>query len=290
MYKFALIGASGYIAPRHVEAIKKSHNDLVALLDPYDGIGYIDKHYPKAAYFKDLKSFEKHLDDLRVLGNAVNYISICSPNHLHYEHIKFSLKNDCNVICEKPLVLIHKKIKDLKLLEKETGKRVNTILQLRHHPTIIELKKKYSKTNKIHKISLDYITPRGLWYDSSWKGNIDKSGGLASNIGVHFFDMLLWIFGEVKEYQVSNTDKNSKGILILNNAEVSYNLSIKQEDLPWDEWKPYRSITIDKEEIEFSTGFTELHDISYNKILSGGGFTLEDVEPTIELIEKIRLG
>ena len=288
MSKFALIGASGYIAPRHVEAIKYTNNKLVALLDPYDGIGYIDRHYPNASYFKESERFDRHLDRLRRKNEGVDYVSICSPNYLHDSHIRLALRNQCNVICEKPLVLIHEHLEALKTIEKETNKSINTILQLRYHPTIIALKEKYKNTSEIHKVQLDYITPRGLWYDYSWKGDIDKSGGVASNIGVHFFDMLLWIFGDVVDYNTKNTNKTSKGHLLLKNAEVNYNLSIQKEDLPWNEWKPFRSIKIDGEELEFSTGFTELHNISYEEILKGNGFTLNDVEPTIKLIEKIR--
>ena len=288
MSKFALIGASGYIAPRHVEAIKYTNNELVALLDPYDGIGYIDRHYPNASYFKESERFDRHLDRLRRKNEGVDYVSICSPNYLHDSHIRLALRNQCNVICEKPLVLIHEHLEALKTIEKETDKSINTILQLRYHPTIVALKEKYKNTSEIHKVQLDYITPRGLWYDYSWKGDIDKSGGVASNIGVHFFDMLLWIFGDVVDYNTKNTNKTSKGHLLLKNAEVNYNLSIQKEDLPWNEWKPFRSIKIDGEELEFSTGFTELHNISYEEILKGNGFTLNDVEPTIKLIEKIR--
>ena len=288
MSKFALIGASGYIAPRHVEAIKHTNNELVALLDPYDGIGYIDRHYPNASYFKESERFDRHLDRLRRKNEGVDYVSICSPNYLHDSHIRLALRNQCNVICEKPLVLIHEHLEALKTIEKETDKSINTILQLRYHPTIVALKEKYKNTSEIHKVQLDYITPRGLWYDYSWKGDIDKSGGVASNIGVHFFDMLLWIFGDVIDYNTKNTNKTSKGHLLLKNAEVNYNLSIQKEDLPWDEWKPFRSIKIDGKELESSTGFTELHNVSYEEILKGNGFTLSDVEPTIKLIEKIR--
>ena len=226
MSKFALIGASGYIAPRHVEAIKHTNNELVALLDPYDGIGYIDRHYPNASYFKESERFDRHLDRLRRKNEGVDYVSICSPNYLHDSHIRLALRNQCNVICEKPLVLIHEHLEALKTIEKETDKSINTILQLRYHPTIVALKEKYKNTSEIHKVQLDYITPRGLWYDYSWKGDIDKSGGVASNIGVHFFDMLLWIFGDVIDYNTKNTNKTSKGHLLLKNAEVNYNLSI----------------------------------------------------------------
>tara|TARA_R110001592_G_scaffold3823_2_gene21861 strand:+ start:179 stop:1048 length:870 start_codon:yes stop_codon:yes gene_type:complete len=289
MKKFALIGASGYIAPRHVEAIKYTNNELVALLDPYDGIGYIDQYYPNSSYFKEPERFDRHLDRLRRKGQGIDYVSICSPNYLHDSHIRLALRNQCNVICEKPLVLIYEHLEALKSIEKETGKVINTILQLRYHPTIKALKEKYLNTNKFHKISIDYITPRGLWYDYSWKGDLEKSGGVASNIGVHFFDMLLWIFGDLKDFEFINTNKTSRGTLILENAEVKYNLSIQKEDLPWDKWKPFRSVKINNYELEFSTGFTELHNISYQEILRGNGFTLKDIEPAIKLIEKIRL-
>ena len=289
MKKFALIGASGYIAPRHVEAIKHTGNDLTALLDPYDGIGYIDRYYPNASYFRESERFDRHLDRLRRKNKGVDYVSVCSPNYLHDSHIRLALRNQCNVICEKPLVLIHEHLESLKTIERETGKKINTILQLRYHPTVKALKEKFKNTNKYHTVTLNYITPRGLWYDYSWKGDINKSGGVATNIGIHFFDMLLWIFGEIQEPgMVINTPKTSKGTLLLKNAEVNYNLSIQKEDLPWGEWKPFRSIKIDGEELEFSTGFTELHNISYKEILKGNGFTLDDVEPTIKLIEKIR--
>jgi len=286
--KFALIGASGYIAPRHVEGIKHVNGDLVALLDPYDGIGYIDRFYPDASFFKESERFDRHLDRLRRRGQGVDYVSICSPNYLHDSHMRLSLRNGCNVICEKPLVLMHEHLQGLRDVERETGKQINTILQLRHHPTIIGLKEKYSNTNKVHNVSLEYITPRGMWYDYSWKGDIDKSGGITSNIGVHFFDMLMWIFGSVKDYDVENKSKSSEGRLTLENAVVDYKLSIQKDDLPWSEWKPFRSIKIDGEELEFSEGFTELHNISYENIINGKGFTLNDVEPTIKLIEDIR--
>ena len=288
MNKFAVIGASGYIAPRHVEAIKFVNGELVALLDPYDGIGYIDKYYPNASYFKESERFDRHLDRLRRKGNGVDYVSICSPNYLHDSHIRLALRNQCNVICEKPLVLIHEHLDALKTIEKETGKTINTILQLRHHPVIKNLKEKFHKTNSTHKVKLNYITPRGLWYNYSWKGDISKSGGLASNIGIHFFDMLIWIFGSVEDYKTNNSDKKTSGTLFLKNAKVEYNLSTDKNDLPWKEWKPFRSISVDGEELEFSNGFTDLHSISYQEILQGNGFGLNDVEETIKLIENIR--
>jgi len=286
MKKFALIGASGYIAPRHVEAIKHVGGNLVAMLDPYDGIGYIDRHFPNASYFKETERFDRHLDRLQRRGEGVDYVCICSPNYLHDSHIRLGLRYTDNVICEKPIVLKYEHLQSL--LQLQQGKTINTILQLRLHPSIIALKEKYTGTTKTHLIDLEYITPRGLWYNYSWKGDTDKSGGVASNIGVHFFDMLIWLFGNVKDIKVTNTSSSSRGSLILDRAKVNFNLSIDHKDLPWSDWKPYRSIKIDNEEIEFSEGFADLHNKSYEQIIRGEGFTISDVEPTIKLIEGIR--
>lgn len=285
MKNFALIGAAGYIAPRHVEAIKTTGNNLSAILDPYDGVGYIDKYFPEASFFREAERFDRHLYRHR---DEVDFVSICSPNYLHDAHIRLALRNDCDVICEKPLVLKLEHLHSLRELEEDTGRKINTILQLRYHKAIIALREKYKNTNKIHKVTLDYITPRGTWYNYSWKGDSDKSGGVASNIGVHFFDMLTWVFGPVESFNVSNGELFSKGILRLKNAEVKYNLSIDSKDLPWKEWKAYRCIKVDGEELEFSDGFTELHSESYKKILNGNGYGLDDIEPTIKLIENIR--
>ena len=286
--KFGLIGASGYIASRHVEAIKNTDNNLVACVDPYDGIGYIDKYFPEASYFKEVERFDRHLDRLRRKGNKVDYISICSPNYLHDAHIRLSLRNGSDVICEKPLVLKPEHLQSLKEIEKETQNKINTILQLRLHPSIIKLKEKYKNTTKKHKISLQYITPRGSWYNYSWKGDIGKSGGVVSNIGIHFFDMLIWIFGKVESYTVSNTARTSSGIVNLQNAIVDYKLSINKEDLPWNEWKPFRSILIDNKELEFSEGFTDLHTESYKNILTGNGFGIDDAADSIELVYNLK--
>ncbi len=285
MKNFALIGAAGYIAPRHVEAIKTTGNNLSAILDPYDGVGYIDKYFPQASYFSEAERFDRHLYRHK---DEINFVSICSPNYLHDAHIRLALRNDCDVICEKPLVLKLEHLQSLSELEKDTGRKINTILQLRYHAAIIALKQKYKDTNKVHKITLDYITPRGTWYKYSWKGDSDKSGGVASNIGVHFFDMLTWVFGPVESFEVENGDLYSKGKLKLKNAEVDYNLSIDASHLPWSEWKAYRCIKIDGDELEFSDGFTELHNKSYQQILNGNGYGLVDIEPTIKLIEQIR--
>ena len=288
MKTFALIGGSGYIAPRHVEAIKHVGGDLIAVLDPYDGIGFIDKHFPNASYFKETERFDRHLDRLTRKGKAVDYIVICSPNYLHDSHIRLGLRYSKNIICEKPIVLKYEHLQSLQQIQQD--KNINTILQLRLHPSIKSLREKYPYKDSyhMHDINLTYTTPRGLWYKYSWKGDEEKSGGVASNIGVHFFDMLIWIFGNVNAIDVVNTPTSSQGTLMLDRATVNFKLSIDKEDLPWDEWKPYRSITIDGEEVEFSEGFTDLHNKSYEQILSGNGFTLQDVESTVKLIEDIR--
>ncbi len=286
MKTFALIGASGYIAPRHVEAIKHIGGNLIAVLDPYDGIGYIDRYFPDASYFKETERFDRHLDRLIRKGSTVDYIVICSPNYLHDSHIRLGLRYSDNIICEKPIVLKYEHLQSLQVLQ-VNNKKINTILQLRLHPSIIKLKEKYP-SGKIHTVNLDYTTPRGLWYKYSWKGDEEKSGGVASNIGVHFFDMLIWIFGQVNSIDVMNTPTSSRGTLRLENANINFNLSISKEDLPWKDWKPFRSITIDGEEVEFSEGFADLHNKSYEQIMQGNGFTLNNVESTIKLIEDIR--
>jgi len=286
MKTFALIGASGYIAPRHVEAIKHIGGNLIAVLDPYDGIGYIDRYFPDASYFKETERFDRHLDRLIRKGNNIDYIVICSPNYLHDSHIRLGLRYSDNIICEKPIVLKYEHLQSLQTLQ-VNNKKINTILQLRLHPSIIKLKEKYS-SGKMHTVNLEYTTPRGLWYKYSWKGDEEKSGGVASNIGVHFFDMLIWIFGQVNNIDVINTPTSSRGTIQLENANVNFNLSIDKKDLPWEDWKPYRSITIDGEEVEFSEGFADLHNKSYEQIIQGNGFTLDNVESTIKLIENIR--
>jgi len=287
---FALIGASGYIAPRHVQAIKSNGGDLLALLDPHDSVGYIDQFFPNASYFKETERLDRHLDRLKRKNTPVDYVSVCSPNYLHDAHIRLSLRNGCNVICEKPLVLKNEHIDALEVLEKETNKKIYTILQLRYHPTILQLKNQIQQNpDKIYEIDLKYITPRGKWYDFSWKSDFVKSGGVVTNIGIHFFDMLLWIFGEVKDFEVKNSTRNSKGTLILEKAKVNYYLSLDEKDLPWTEWKPYRSIKINNQELEFSSGFTDLHIKSYEEILNGNGFRLEDVRPVIKLVEKLKV-
>ena len=288
--RFALIGASGYIAPRHMIAIKETGNELVSIFDPSDSVGIIDRYFPNASYFSEYERFDRHVDRLRRTKNGVDYISIASPNYLHDAHIRFALRNGSDAICEKPLVLNPYGLKSLQDLEIETGKKVYNILQLRLHPSISGLRESVIKSkNKKHRVELNYVTPRGSWYHYSWKGNFEKSGGIATNIGIHFFDMLLWIFGNVKSSYVEyHTDLKSKGHLELEKASVDWNLSIDSRDLPHTEWKAFRSIKVNNKEIEFSDGFTDLHTKSYKKILNGKGFTIDDSIPSLELVHQIR--
>ncbi len=293
---FALIGAAGYIAPRHMKAIKETGNDLVAALDPFDSVGIIDSHFPNADFFIEPERFDRHLDHLRREGTRkIDYVSICSPNYLHDSHIRLALRNDAHAICEKPIVLNPWNIDALKIIEKETGKKIYTVLQLRLHPSIIALKKEIdaAPAGKMYDIDLSYITSRGKWYHYSWKGDMAKSGGIATNIGVHFFDMLGWIFGDVKEniVHVSREDKAS-GFLQLEKARVRWFLSIDYNDIPEGVkaagQRTWRSITVEGKEIEFSGGFTDLHTVTYQDILSGGGFGVEDARNSIVAVHQIR--
>lgn len=289
---FALIGAAGYIAPRHLKAIKDNGQNLAAILDPSDSVGIIDSYFPEAAFFSEYERFDRHCEMLRRAGedDRLHYVSICSPNYLHDAHIRFALRADAHAICEKPLVLNPWNVEALKMLEIETGKKINTILQLRLHPSIIELKKKIdaAKSTKKYNIVLTYITPRGKWYHYSWKGDMMKSGGIATNIGVHFFDMLSWIFGETRSniLHYSSSDKAS-GMLELEKADVKWFLSLDKNDLQAGE-KTFRSITINGEEMEFSEGFTDLHTISYKEILEGRGFGIDEAKPSVETVYEIR--
>jgi len=296
MNKFALIGAAGYIAPRHMKAIKETGNELVAALDLFDSVGVIDSYFPDADFFIEPERFDRHLDKMRKSGERkVDYVSICSPNYLHDAHIRLALRNDAHAICEKPLLLNPWNLDGLEDIEKETGKRIYNILQLRHHASIVDLKKRFEvkQNNKVHDIELTYITSRGKWYHYSWKGDIKKSGGVVTNIGIHFFDMLSWIFGNMKESQVHLQEYNkASGMLHLDNANVKWFLSIDRNDLPEKAVKngqpTYRSITIDNKEIEFSGGFTDLHTVSYNEILGGRGFGISEARNSIEIVHKIR--
>jgi UDP-N-acetyl-2-amino-2-deoxyglucuronate dehydrogenase len=295
MKRFALIGAAGYIAPRHMKAIKDTGNQLVAAFDPYDGVGVMDSHFPEADFFTEFERFDRHLDKLRRQGNPIDYISICSPNYLHDAHIRFGLRNGCDVICEKPIVLNPWNIDSLSEIESETGKKVYTILQLRLHPSIIALKKQVenSPVDKKFNVDLTYITSRGKWYHRSWKGDVSKSGGIATNIGVHFFDMLGWVFGKVQTNEVLElSDDTASGVLNFERATVNWMLSIDYERIP-DEVKlqgkrTYRTLSMENQEIEFSDGFTELHLQSYQEILNGNGFGIQESRNAIEIVSKIR--
>jgi UDP-N-acetyl-2-amino-2-deoxyglucuronate dehydrogenase len=292
---FALIGAAGFIAPRHLRAIKDTKNNLVAALDKFDSVGIIDSFFPNANFFVEFERFDRHVDKLRRTGTKINYVSICSPNYLHDSHIRFALRNQADAICEKPLVLNPWNIDGLVEIEKETGKKVYNILQLRLHPAIIALKDKMKNApkDKIYDVDLTYITSRGNWYHTSWKGDLTKSGGIATNIGVHFFDMLTWIFGSVKENVVTlaKTDKAS-GCLMLENARVRWFLSIDYNDIPEEikakGQRTYRCITMNNEEIEFSEGFTDLHTRTYEAILAGQGYGLLEAKSAIETVYTIR--
>jgi UDP-N-acetyl-2-amino-2-deoxyglucuronate dehydrogenase len=295
MKNFALIGVAGYIAPRHLQAIRDTKNNLVAALDKFDNVGVIDSYFPNADFFTEFERFDRHLDKLKRKGKKIDYVSICTPNYLHDSHIRFALRQGADAICEKPLVLSPWNVDALSEIEKETGRKTYTILQLRLHPTIIELRKTILEgpKDKIYDVDLNYITSRGNWYHISWKGDEAKSGGIATNIGIHFFDMLIWIFGAVKTQIVYKLDNDSaSGYIELERARVNWKLSIDAGNLPDDVKakgkRTFRSLTLEGREIEFSEGFTDLHTLSYEEILKGNGFGLEDARPSIELAHSIR--
>lgn len=292
---FALIGVAGYIAIRHLRAIRDTGNHLVATLDKFDSVGQIDNFFPEADFFVEYERFDRHLDKLRRLGKKIDYISICSPNYLHDSHIRFALRQQADAICEKPIVLNPWNIDALQEIEKETNRRIFNILQLRLHPAIISLREKIQQgpTDKIYDIDLTYITGRGHWYFISWKGDIQKSGGIATNIGVHFFDMLTWIFGDVKENIVHLLLHNkAAGFLHLEKARVRWLLSVDMNDLPdgikTKDQRTFRSLILENKEFEFSDGFTDLHTLSYQEILKGNGFRLEEARKSIETVYTIR--
>jgi len=293
---FALIGAAGYIAPRHFKAIKETGNQLTAILDKSDSVGVIDSYFPDAAFFTEPERFDRHLYRCyrEKDHQKIDYVSICSPNYLHDAHIRLALRNGASAICEKPLVLNPWNLEALEKIEKETENTVFHILQLRLHPAIIELKKQIDNNpDKIYDIDLTYITGRGTWYLYSWKADIEKSGGITTNIGSHFFDMLTYIFGEVQDIQVHfSTPITVAGFLQLKKARVRWLLSIDKKQLPKEiaaEGKTtYRSLTIDNEEFDFSEGFTDLHTLSYQNILSDNGFRIADAYPYVSLCHDIR--
>ncbi|MFC5048565.1 Gfo/Idh/MocA family protein [Aquimarina hainanensis] len=293
---FALMGAAGYIAPKHLKAIRETNNNLIAALDKFDSVGILDSYFPNTDFFVEFERFDRHIEKLqRRKGIHTDYVSICTPNYLHDSHIRMALRRGSDAICEKPLVLNPWNIKPLIDIEKESGNRVHTILQLRLHPSILALKEQVDNgpKDKIYDIDLTYLTSRGSWYNSSWKGDVSKSGGVATNIGVHFFDMLCWIFGGVTDNRVHlHTKDSAAGYLELERARVRWFLSIDYANIP-DEIKEkgqrtYRSIEVDGNAIEFSTGFTELHTESYKGILRGEGYGLVDARPSIEIIHDVR--
>ncbi len=292
---FALIGVAGYIAIRHLRAIRDTGNHLVATLDKFDSVGQIDNFFPEADFFVEYERFDRHLDKLRRLGKKIDYISICSPNYLHDSHIRFALRQQADAICEKPIVLNPWNIDALQEIEKETNRRIFNILQLRLHPAIISLREKIRQgpADKIYDIDLTYITGRGHWYYISWKGDIQKSGGIATNIGVHFFDMLTWIFGDIKENIVHLLLHNkAAGFLHLEKARVRWLLSVDMNDLPdgvkTKDQRTFRSLILENKEFEFSDGFTDLHTLSYQEILKGNGFRLKEARKSIETVYTIR--
>jgi UDP-N-acetyl-2-amino-2-deoxyglucuronate dehydrogenase len=296
MKDFVLIGAAGFIAPRHLKAIRDTGNRLVAALDKFDSVGIMDSFFPDASFFVEFERFDRHIEKLRRTGKKVDFLSICSPNYLHDSHIRFGLRHGASVICEKPLVLNPWNVEALDQLQKETGQNVYNILQLRLHPDIIALKEKVAKADpgKIFDIDLAYITSRGNWYYTSWKGDVLKSGGIATNIGIHFFDMLIWIFGSVKQNITHvNTHDRAAGFLQLEKARVRWFLSINEETLPADVrekgQRTYRSLKMESNEIEFSDGFKDLHTKSYESILNGNGFNLSEALPSIQLVHDIRV-
>ena len=296
--KFALIGASGYVAPRHMRAIADTGNQLVAALDPSDSVGIIDSYFPESAFFTEFERFDRHAEKLRRKGTPIDYVSICSPNYLHDAHMRFALRIGADAICEKPLVLNPWNLDALAEIQEELGSRIWNILQLRLHPGIIALKERVSQEvtahpDKIYDIDLTYITSRGKWYFVSWKGNVEKSGGIATNIGIHFFDMLIWIFGNVQENVVHLLEGDkSAGYIELERARVRWFLSVDETTLPLSiqaaGQRTYRSITVDGKEIEFSGGFTDLHTLSYDRILAEKGFGLTQARPSIETVYQIR--
>lgn len=289
---FALIGASGYVAPRHLKAIKANNGQLLAALDPHDAVGVLDSYFPKTAFFTEFERFDRHLEKLKRNGQRIDHLSVCSPNYLHDAHVRYGLRYGANVICEKPLVLNPWNLEALQELEIETGRKVWNLLQLRHHPRILELKNKVKETSfdQTFDVQLTYITPRGQWYHASWKGDPAKSGGIITNIGIHLFDMLLWVFGKVRHAEVHiHTHGRAAGYLELERARVRWFLSIEPETLPDPQSPtPLRALLLNGQAWDFSEGFTDLHTESYSKALAGQGWSIPDAAPGIELCYQLR--
>jgi len=313
MTNFALIGAAGYVAPRHLKAIRETGNQLLAAADPHDSVGVLDRWFPRARYFPEIERFDRHLEKLRrgPEEQRVHWVSICSPNFLHDAHVRLALRVGANALCEKPLVISPWNLDQLVAVEQETGQRICTVLQLRLHPDLVALKQRYENPSPRepgssppspdgggpgrgrHQVSLKYVTGRGNWYHVSWKGVEERSGGLAMNIGVHFFDLLMWLFGPVERVEVhQRTPARLSGALELERADVRWLLSVDMNDLPERAraagQTTHRSIAIDGEEVEFSSGFEDLHTRVYERALAGDGFGIEDARPSIELVHRIR--
>lgn len=295
MKNFGIIGVAGYIAPRHLRAIKDTGNNLIVALDKSDTVGIMDSYFPNSSFYTEFERFDRYVDKIKHTEKKLDYISVCTPNYLHDSHIRFGLRTQCDVICEKPLVLNPWNIDAISMMEKETGKKVYNILQLRLHQAIIDWKKEIENgpKDKVYDVDLTYITSRGTWYYTSWKGVTEKSGGVATNIGVHFYDMLSWIFGDIKEniVHVYQHDR-AAGFLRFEKARVRYFMSINADTLPQqailEGKRTYRKIEMEGKEIEFSEGFTELHTESYRQILAGNGFSLEDSRQSIQIVSDIR--
>jgi UDP-N-acetyl-2-amino-2-deoxyglucuronate dehydrogenase len=292
---FGIIGVAGYIAVRHLHAIKETGNNLLASLDKFDSVGRIDSYFPDSDFFVEFERFDRHFDKLKRTGTKIDYVSICSPNYLHDSHIRFALRHHAEAICEKPIVLNPWNIDALQEIENETGHKIYTILQLRLHPKIQELREKIRNgpKGKVYDVDLSYVTSRGNWYSISWKGDIHKSGGVATNIGIHFFDMLSWIFGNSKKNIVHLSEPHkAAGFLELENARVRWFLSLDFDDIPEKVKstgrRTFRSITVNGEEIEFSEGFTDLHTLTYKEILAGRGYGLKDARQSVETAYIIR--
>ena len=288
--KFAITGAGGYVAPRHMKAIKEVGGELVAALDPSDSVGVLDSYFPECKFFVDTERFDRYLSKLYYRDEGIDYLSVCSPNYLHDAHCRLGMRAGADVICEKPLVINPWNLDQLLGVEERFNKKVNVILQLRLHPEVVKLKESIDRS-KMHKVDIRYITPRGHWYDMSWKGDVNKSGGVLANIGIHFFDMLVWLFGKAVRYIVTTDEaRRSVGTLYLESAEVKWFLSINKEDLVTDVVQPSRSITVDGEELRFDKVFTDLHTDVYKNIVAGNGHSIEDARASLDLVYNIRKG
>lgn len=296
-FNFALIGAAGYIAPRHMKAIKDTGNRLLAATDPHDAVGVLDRFFLDTKYFPEIERFDRHIDKLRRAGegNRIHYVSICSPNYLHDAHIRLALRNGAHAICEKPLVINPWNLDAIQEIVRETGKNVNSVLQLRVHPALKDLKEKLGQEEPKRRrdVVLTYITGRGAWYRVSWKGLEERSGGLAANIGIHFFDLLMWLFGRAVRSEVHLREQNRMaGLLELEHADVRWFLSVDIADLPFPAQPgaktTFRSIQLDGNELEFTEGFGDLHTLMYEQILAQQGFGIEDARLSIELVYSIR--